>query len=250
MRVTFLGTGTSRGVPVIGCSCQVCSSDDPRNRRLRTSVLLEGDAHVVIDTSVDFRTQMLRQGVKRLDGVVYTHSHVDHIMGMDDLFPFNIWSGKAIPVYASFETIAELKLTFRHLFDENRYPGIASVDLIPIRGPFSIGDLEFEPVEVLHGRMPVLGFRVGDFGYVTDVSEIPEAGLQQLRGVRYLALDGLRYRTHPTHFSLSQAAQVGLELNAERTFLIHMCHDVDHEEGNHFLPDGVELAYDGLVLEV
>ncbi|MFQ5740962.1 MAG: MBL fold metallo-hydrolase [Acidobacteriota bacterium] len=250
MRVTFLGTGTSRGIPVIGCDCMVCRSENPKNKRLRSSVLIESEASVVIDASVDFRTQMLRHNVRRLDAVLYTHHHVDHILGLDDVYPFNVWSKKALPIYASPSTLREVKITFRHLFSEPRYPGTALLEPFPVGGPFRIGDLEIEPIQVFHGQLPVLGYRLGEFAYLTDVNKIPRASLDQLRGVRYLALDGLRHREHPTHFSLSDAAAMALELRAERTYLIHMCHEVDHDEGNASLPEGVSLAYDGLVWEM
>ncbi len=250
MKVTFLGTGTSRGVPVIGCQCRVCQSSDPRNHRLRTSVLLESQASIIIDTSVDFRNQMIRYGVKRLDAVLFTHSHVDHILGLDDVYPFNIWSGKRIPAYGSEETLREIKLTFRHLFEERAYPGVSEIDLVPIDGKLRIGDLDLEPIEVFHGQLPVLGFRAGSFAYVTDVSHIPEESFDKLEGVDSLVLDGLRYEEHPTHFSLSQAAETAARIGARETYLVHMCHDVDHEEGNAYLPDSIRLAYDGLVLEL
>lgn len=250
MRVTFLGTGTSRGVPVIGCRCGVCTSQDPRNKRLRSSVLLEGGVRVVIDTSADFRQQMLRLGVRRLDAAVFTHAHVDHILGLDDVYPFNIWNRCDFPIYASAATLKQIEITFRHLFAEERYPGIPVIRRNVIDGPFEIGDLRFEPIEVLHGSLPVLGFRLGKFAYVTDVSEIPEPALDRLKGVEWLVLDGLRPKPHPTHFSLSQAAAAARSIGARKTYLIHMSHEVDHEKANADLPDGVELSYDGLVLEV
>ncbi|RPJ61640.1 MAG: MBL fold metallo-hydrolase [Acidobacteria bacterium] len=250
MKVTFLGTGTSRGIPVIGCGCRVCRSSNPKNQRLRSSLLLESQVAVVIDTSVDFRLQMLRHDVRRLDAVIFTHSHADHVLGLDDVFPLSVRSGRAIPAYASPETLDQLKTTFRYLFSENRYPGIAEVDLRAIDGPFAIGDLRFEPIEVFHGEMPVLGFRIGDLAYVTDVNRIPDSSMQKLEGLKYLILDALRYRPHVSHFSLEQAAATALRLQPEKTYLIHMSHDVDHEEGNKLLPPSVSLSYDGLVLEL
>ncbi|MEE8161314.1 MAG: MBL fold metallo-hydrolase, partial [Acidobacteriota bacterium] len=150
MRITFLGTGTSRGVPLIGCDCKVCTSSNPKNKRLRPSILIESQANVVIDTSVDFRAQMLRHKVQQLDAIVYTHPHVDHILGLDDVYPFNFWSGKSLPIYGSPQTLKEVRITFRYLFEEERYPGTAEVELIPIEGTFPIGDLELQPIQVLH----------------------------------------------------------------------------------------------------
>ena len=251
IRITFLGTGTSRGIPVIGCTCRVCISSNSRNSRSRCSVLIEnGETTVVIDTSVDFRAQMLRHGVRRLDAILYTHHHADHILGLDDVYPFNIWSRKSISVYASAETIEEIKKTFRYLFEADRYPGTAKLELVQIQGPFEVGGLAFEPIPAFHGTLPVLGYRIGNFAYLTDVSSIPEGSFEKLEGVRVLVLDGLRYRRHPTHFSLAEAAETALKLRVEQAYLIHMCHDVDHDEGNAFLPDPVSLAYDGLILEL
>lgn len=250
MRVIFLGTGTSRGIPTVGCDCRVCTSSNPKNKRLRSSILIESEVNVVIDTSVDFRAQMLRHNVKHVDAVLYTHSHADHILGLDDVYPFNLWSNTTTRLYASSATLKELKITFRHLFKGEFRSGVPCVELTPIEGNFRIGDLEFEPVEVLHGDLPVLGFRVGTFAYVTDVSSIPEKSLEQLKGLEYLVLDGLRYDSHPKHFSLSQAAEMAQRLGAGQTYLVHMNHDVDHDEGNAFLPPSVRLAYDGQILEI
>lgn len=250
MRITFLGTGTSRGIPVIGCECSVCTSNNPKNKRLRPSILIESQAAVVVDASVDFRLQMLRQDVRRLDAVVLTHPHVDHILGLDDLYPFNVRSGNPMPIYGSPSTLKEVKITFRYLFAEQTYPGIPKLDLHAVNGTFEIADLRFEPIEVFHGKLPVLGYRLGPFAYVTDVSFIPDESFEKLEGVEILALDGLRYRSHPTHFTLSEAVTAAQRIGAGKTYLVHMCHDVDHDEGNAFLPDSIKLAYDGLVLDM
>jgi len=251
MKVTFLGTGTSRGIPVIGCRCTVCRSGNPRNQRLRSSVLLQSQAtSVVIDTSVDFRTQMLRHDIPSIDAVIFTHSHADHILGLDDVYPFSARSGKPMPVYASAETLEQIRITFRYLFAENPYPGIAEIETREIDGAFSIGDLTFEPIRIFHGSLPILGFRVGDFAYVTDVNRIPDDSLEKLAGLDCLVIDGLRHRPHPAHYSLTEATAVSRQLKPRRTYLIHMSHDVEHQEASRFLPDGVALAYDGLVLEI
>lgn len=251
MRLTFLGTGTSRGIPVVGCTCDVCRSADPRNRRLRTSVLLEhGETIVVVDTSSDFRQQMLRAAVQRLDAVVLTHHHMDHVLGLDDLFPFCVQSRTAIPVYGSSSTLEEVRKTFRHLFRPEPAPRLARLQLREIQGAFRIGELAFRPLDLWHGDMPVLGFRIGNFGYLTDVNRIPERTFSELRGLDCVVLDGLRFRPHPTHFSIPEAVEVAQRLGAEQTYLIHMCHDVDHEATETQLPSGIRLAYDGLALEL
>lgn len=233
---------------MIGCTCRVCRSTNERNQRLRSSILIESEVNVVIDASVDFRAQMLQNQVQRLDAVVFTHSHADHILGLDDVYPFSARSGQALPIYASPETLNQIRVTFRYLFSENRYPGIADIELRSIDGPFQIGDLTFEPVDVFHGKMPVLGFRIGPLAYITDVNRIPDRSLRKLEGLECLILDGLRYRPHVSHFSLAEAVEVARVVKPERTFLIHMCHDVDHDEGNNYLPETVRLAHDGLVL--
>lgn len=249
MRVTFLGTGTSRGVPVIGCDCATCRSTDPKNNRLRTSILIEGEKTIVVDTSVDFRQQMLRNRVGRLDAVVYTHSHADHILGLDDVFPYTARSKQPLPIHASAATLQELSLTFRHLFGEKDHPGVAKLAPQEISGPFRIGDLDFIPIEVFHGSMPVLGFRIGNFAYVTDVNMIPEASMEKLRDLQCLVLDGLRYKSHRTHFSVSEALAVAAELKPVQTYLVHMTHDVEHEAASLELPEGTAFAYDGLCLQ-
>lgn len=250
MRVNFLGTGTSRGVPVIGCTCDVCNSSDKRNKRLRTSVMLQSGVTVVIDASVDFRTQMLRHQVRHLDAIILTHPHVDHILGLDDVYPLNIWSGKSMPVYANADTLAQVRMTFRYLFEEKKYPGIPSLDLHTIEGNFQIGDLLFEPINVMHGQLPILGYRIGKFAFITDVSDIPDASFKKLSGVEYLVLDALRHKKHFSHFTVEDAVEAALKIGAKQTYFVHMCHDLEHEATNRKLPEGMALAHDGLVWEV
>ncbi len=249
MRVTFLGTGTSRGIPVVGCDCVVCRSSDPHDKRLRSSILIEDDRTILVDASVDFRQQMLRAGVRNLDAVIFTHHHADHILGLDDVFPFTARSGKALPIFANAGTLHELRLTFRHLFTAKPSGGVARIEPHIVTGEFRIGNLTFEPIDVLHGSLTVLGLRVGAFAYLTDVNRIPEKSLAKLQGLDCLVLDGLRFRSHPTHFSIQEAVEAALSIGARRTYLIHMSHDVEHAGTTESLPSGMELAYDGLLLE-
>jgi len=250
MKITLLGTGTSRGVPVIGCSCAVCKSDDPRDRRLRCSVLVEGQSRVVIDTSADFRQQMLAAGVAGLDGVVLTHHHADHILGLDDLFPLTARSGVPLPVYGFRETLAEVRITFRHLFEPGNGKGVARLDLREVDGPFEIGDLRFDPVTILHGRLPVLGLRIGGLAYLTDVNRIPDESFTKLSGLDHLVIDALRFRPHPTHFSIPEAIQAARRIGAGKTWFVHMSHEVSHAAVSETLPEGIDLACDGMVIEV
>jgi len=250
MRVTFLGTGTSRGVPIIGCTCPTCSSTDPRNSRLRSSILIESDMRVVIDASVDFRQQMLRHNSRELHAVILTHHHFDHVLGLDDIMPFNYWMRRPMPLYASPHTLKEVRAIFRHLFRPDRSPRVTQFEPNEIDGPFRIGRLTFEPVEVLHGKLPVLGFRIGRFAYVTDVSAIPEKSKERLQDLECLVIDGLRYKPHHTHFSIQEAVETAGELGAKTSYLIHMCHDVEHVEAERRLPPNIRLAFDGLVLDL
>jgi phosphoribosyl 1,2-cyclic phosphate phosphodiesterase len=252
MRVTFLGTGTSTGVPVPTCDCRVCTSDDPRDRRLRPSALLAwGESGVLVDTTPDFREQALRFGVERVDAVLYTHSHADHVLGLDDLRLYN-WKQRApIPAYGSEQTLEELSRTFWYVFEpgpsENTRPDI---ERRPIGGPFELLGRRVVPIPLFHGRMPIFGYRVGRFAYLTDVSEIPEPSYELLRGLDVLVLNGLRERPHPTHLSLEGALACAGRIGARRTLLTHVSHEVHHRSVSAGLPAGVELAYDGLCVEL
>lgn len=269
MRLTFLGTGTSTGVPVIGCRCAVCRSDDARDRRLRTSALVEtepngeGGLRFVIDTGPDFRAQALRAHLTRLDAVLYTHSHFDHVAGLDDLRPFLFENRTPLPCYAAPETAAVLRRTYPYAWGESDYPGVPVLRLEEIGGPpgapapFRVGSrygsgasVDVVPIPAWHGTFPVLGFRVGALAYLTDVSAVPDASLALLGGLDVLVLDALRHEPHPTHFSIGEAVAMAARIGARRTFFVHMTHTVAHAAESARLPEGVFFAHDGLVVEV
>lgn len=262
LTVTLLGTGTSTGVPIIGCDCAVCTSTDPRDRRSRTSAHVvahtpSGPVHLQIDAGPDFRQQALDHSVRAVDAVLVTHEHFDHVVGLDDLRPFFFENPAPIPVYAAPRTAGVLGEMFAYIFRDGSYPGISRLELREIDGPFEVANrsargacVEVVPVPALHGRLPVLGFRIGAFAYLTDVNAIPEASLDRLAGVETLVLDGLRPERHPTHFSFQEAAEVAARIGARETVLVHMTHAVLHAEADRQLPPGVRLAHDGMVLAV
>lgn len=254
MKLTFLGTGTSQGVPVIACECPVCTSPDPKDNRLRTSVMFEVNGKVVVvDTGPDYRQQMLRESVKRLDAVLFTHPHKDHIAGMDDIRSFNFRQKRPIDVFANAMTIEALKREYHYVFAADKYPGIPSVNVHEIHAnkPFKAAGLEFMPIEVMHYKMPVLGFRIGDIAYITDANFISEVSREHLKGLKVLVLNALRREQHLSHFTLDEALRVVEELNPERAYFTHISHLMGtHTEASHGLPDNVQIAFDGLTVEV
>jgi phosphoribosyl 1,2-cyclic phosphate phosphodiesterase len=251
-RVTMLGSGTSTGVPVIGCTCTVCTSTEPRNRRWRTGLKLEMDAGVVlVDTPTDLREQALRFGLPRVDAILFTHSHADHIFGLDDVRIFNFRQRAPIPCYASAETLRALRRTFAYVFEAGQEGGgKPQLELIEVREPFRLLGHEIVPVPVWHGAMEVFGFRIGGFAYVTDCNRIPEESFALLAGVEVLILDALRYRPHSTHFSVQEAVEVALRLDVTRTVLTHLAHEIDYAAPAFPLPPGIEFGYDGLTFDV
>jgi phosphoribosyl 1,2-cyclic phosphate phosphodiesterase len=252
MTLKFLGTGTSTGVPILTCQCAVCTSPDPHDKRTRPSILLEYDGRaVVIDTTPDFRAQALREGLPRLDAVVFTHHHADHILGLDDTRVFYFRQQAPIPIYAGARCMTTIRTVFAYIFEGN-YPfgGVGKLDPHLIEGPFDLWGLSFTPIPVVHGNLPIFGFRFRDTAYVTDVSEIPESSIPLLEGLDILILDALRHKPHPTHFSLAQAMAMVERLKPRRAFFTHIAHELGHEATNSALPAHVQLAYDGLRLEL
>lgn len=253
MRITFLGTGTSHGVPMIGCECATCRSSDPRDRRLRPSIFIEADgARLLVDAGPDLREQALRHGISRVDAILFTHGHADHILGMDDVRGFNATERGAMPCYGDAATLRDIRQTFWYVFDPAtpKGGGLPQLELFEILGDFCVGRALVEPVPLWHGRRAILGFRVGRFAYLTDCSAIPDASWPRLHGLDVLVLDALRDRPHPTHFTLEQAVDAACRIGARRTLFTHMCHDLGHQATCERLPNGMTLAHDGLTIDV
>ena len=253
LRITLLGTGTSHGIPMIGCDCEVCTSSDPHDQRTRPSIYVEYDGcGVLIDTTPELRMQCVANDVRRADAVLYTHTHADHVTGLDDLRRFN-WLQKAeIPCYGNRATLDELAKMFHYAWhDDPDYPS-AKPRLRPVEidGPFELCGRSVTPLKMLHGEMPVLGFRFGPFAYCTDCSHIPESTLEKLQGLDVLVLDALRRRPHPTHFNLEQAVAMTGRIAARQTFFTHIAHELRHAETNAELPEGMALGYDGQRIEL
>ncbi len=250
--LTVLGSGTSMGVPTIGCNCNVCRSNNPRDRRTRPSILIQYGGHaVLVDTTPDFREQAIREGIQHLDAVLYTHSHADHILGIDDLRPlsFRHKPGR-LPLYAHPDVVEFLRNMFRYIFDADyKFGGLPLVELRPLEGPLELFGARFDPVTVIHGEAEIYGFRFGSAAYLTDHSEIPAASLAQLNNLDVLFLDALRHKPHPTHSTVESSLRIVEQVKPARAFFTHICHDLPHEETNAALPENVRLAYDGMKLE-
>lgn len=253
LTITFLGTGTSSGVPMIGCDCAVCTSADKKDNRLRSSILVQSaQTSIVVDTTPDFRYQMLRINNRRLDAVIYTHPHKDHLAGLDDIRAYNYFTKRPMDIYANTLTEEALRRDYYYAFSDTRYPGVPELNLINIdQQPFFIGDIPILPIEVWHHKMPVYGFRFGDFTYITDANRIEDAEKEKIRGSKILVLNALRKENHLSHFTLAEAVALGQELEVPAVYFTHISHQLGlHETINQELPANMKLAYDGLQLHL
>lgn len=253
MEFTFLGTGTSQGVPIIACQCAVCQSTDSKDKRLRTAGMIQSaTTTIVIDTGPDFRQQMLREKVQKLDAVVFTHQHKDHVAGLDDVRAFNYLQKRDMPLYANEETIERLKEEFSYAFSTDEYPGVPKLRINQIEAAsFQIGDIDLQPIPVWHKDMKVLGFRIGSFAYITDANRIPESSMQLLEGVEILVLNALRRTPHYSHFTLEEAIEVATRIGPRQAYFTHISHLLgSHTEVSAELPDWISLAYDGLTISI
>ena len=254
MRITFLGTGTSHGVPMIACDCPTCRSTDARDARLRPSIYVTMDdgTAILVDAGPDLRQQALAHGIRQVDAILFTHGHADHILGLDETRRFTAPAGRAMPCYGDEATLGDIRTMFAYVFDPAtpKGGGLPALDLVPVSGDIVVRGNTVRPLPILHGQRPIFGYRFGKFAYLTDCSAIPDGTWPLLHNLEVVVLDALRVRSHPTHFSLSEAVEAARRIAARQTFFTHMCHDLPHADTNARLPETMQLAYDGLVLEL
>jgi phosphoribosyl 1,2-cyclic phosphate phosphodiesterase len=253
LTITFLGTGTSQGVPVIGCDCEVCRSVDFRDKRLRTSIHLEvNNKSFIIDSGPDFRQQVLRAGITRLDALIFTHEHKDHTAGMDDIRSFNFFQQKNMPIYGRKNVLEQIRIEFSYAFTEFKYPGVPLIDAMEIENKaFEIEGVKFQPIEVMHHKLPVFGYRINDFSYITDANSISDIELKKLEGSKVIVLNALQRTEHLSHFTLDEAVNLLKRLNPEKAYLVHLSHRMGlHKEVEKELPDFIKIAYDGLKISI
>lgn len=252
LQITFLGTGTSHGVPVIACDCEVCKSDNSKNKRMRTSIHIKSEEYnLLVDTPPEMRLELINNNIKHVDSVLMTHAHADHIMGFDDIRALNWFQGKEMPVYGDHKTLKHIQRVFPYIFsDENPGGGVPQVILKEIEKELTFKDLEVKAVPIYHGDNKILAYRINNFAYLTDCSKIPDSSLKLLEGIEYAAVDALRFEEHPTHMSVDQAVELVNQLNLKHGYLTHISHRLDHQKLNDYLPENVSAAYDGLVINI
>ena len=252
MLIKFLGTGTSHGIPVVGCNCKTCTSNNPKNKRMRSSIFIqEKNNDMLIDTSPELRLQMLANDITNIDLVLFTHAHADHIMGFDDLRVINWLKGESVPCYGNKDTMNKIRNIFDYIFDPLQVGGgIPQVTLNTIKSEFEYNNLLITPLEVKHGKLDVLGFKIKNMAYITDCSFIPENTFKKLKNIDLLIIDALRFEEHPTHMNLKEAIEVVKKINPKKAYFTHISHEMEHKETNKKLPENMELAYDGLILKV
>lgn len=253
LRVIVLGTGTSHGIPMIGCDCEVCTSTDPHDKRTRTSIVVQvRDRSILVDTAPEFRMQCLACDIRRVDAIFYTHQHADHVTGLDDLRRFNAMQRASLGCYANAHTLQVLQRMFPYAFTHDpSYPSAKpELNMVEVDGEFEVFGVPVVPIPLMHGKLPVLGYRIGRFAYCTDCSEIPDTSMALLQGLDVLILDALRIRPHPTHFNLEQAVEVARRVGARQTYFTHIAHELRHAQTNACLPQGMALGYDGQIIEI
>jgi len=250
--IKFLGTGTSHGVPVVGCSCKTCTSSNPKNKRMRSSIFLEvNNLDILIDTTPELRLQMLNNNIDNVDLVLFTHAHADHIMGFDDIRVINWLNNKTVPCFGNKKTINHLRTAFDYIFNPSQIGGgIPQVTLNKVKESFVFESLKIEPLKVKHGKLDVYGYKIKNIAYITDCSFIPEETMEKIKNIDLLILDALRFEKHPTHMNLEEALAIVKEINPKKTFFTHISHEMEHDEVNNILPTNVKLAYDGLQLKI
>jgi phosphoribosyl 1,2-cyclic phosphate phosphodiesterase len=253
LKITFLGTGTSQGVPVIGCRCEVCGSLDFRDKRLRTSIHLQVDGKsIVVDTGPDFRQQMLRENIRDIDAVIYTHEHKDHTAGLDDIRPFNFMHQKDMPLFGRKQVLDQIRQEFAYIFENHTYPGVPKVKQIEItNSPFEVEGVHITPIDLLHHKLPVFGFRIKDFTYITDANKITDQELEKVKGSKVMVVNALRLKPHISHFTLDEAVELVEKIQPEKAYFTHISHQLGpHGKVDKLLPPNIRLAYDGLKLEL
>ncbi len=252
MKIVFMGTGTSIGIPVPGCECNVCKSDNPKNKRNRPSLMIiHNNCNIIIDTPQEFRIQLIRENVKNIEAILYTHHHADHLLGLDDIRYYNVKYKRSIPIYANKETIKHIKTVFSYIFSPVQIGGgVPQIEINEVKGKFSVCGIDFEPLKVMHGKLSILGYKWGKMAYITDASLLPEETIDAIMNLDILIINALKYKKHPTHFNVEEALDIIEKVKPKKAYLTHLSHDLEHEKLQSELPANVFVAWDGLSLKI